>query len=122
MKIPQKQPKPKNRKVIAGSSKLMKINKGQERSRTGESLRENEERFRRVFEEGPLGMALVDLDFRFTKVNTMFCKMLGYSKRELLSMTFKDITLADHVAENVQSVKKLIKGKLSVYRTEKRYI
>lgn len=84
----------------------MKINKGQERNRAEESLRENEERSQRVFEEGPLGMALVDLDFRFTKVNTMFCKMLGYSKRELLSMTFKDIIHPDYVAEDEQSIKK----------------
>ena len=122
MKIPKKPLKPKNKKTIAGSSKLMKINKRQERGRAEESLRDDEERFRSIFEEGPLGMALVDLDFHFTKVNAVFCKMLGYSKRELLSMTFKDITHADHVAENVQSIKKLIKGKLPVYRTEKRYI
>jgi len=88
MKIPKKPLKPKNKKTIAGSSKLMKSTNG----RNAVVLRiitDDEERFRSIFEEGPLGMALVDLDFHFTKVNAVFCKMLGYSKRELLSMTSK---------------------------------
>ena len=44
-----------------------------------EALRESEERFRRVFEEGPLGLALVGKDYHFVKVNSALCQMVGYS-------------------------------------------
>ena len=40
------------------------------RHRAEEALRESEERFRRVFEEGPLGMAIVDLDGRVGRAGT----------------------------------------------------
>ena len=36
-----------------------------ERKKAEAALRESEERFRRVFEEGPLGLALVGKDYRF---------------------------------------------------------
>ncbi|MBN2592676.1 MAG: PAS domain-containing protein, partial [Sedimentisphaerales bacterium] len=35
----------------------------------GKSLRESEERFRRIFEEGPIGIATSGADFRFTRAN-----------------------------------------------------
>jgi PAS domain-containing protein len=44
------------------------------------AMRESEERFRRVFEEGPLGFALVGTDYRFAKVNRALCEMVGYRK------------------------------------------
>lgn len=39
------------------------------RQKAEEALRQSEERFRLAFEEGPLGMALVDLNLRFISVN-----------------------------------------------------
>ena len=60
-----------------------------ERKRMDEALRESEERFRRVFEEGPLGLALVGKDYRFVKVNSALCQMVGYSEAELLQMIFR---------------------------------
>ncbi len=48
-----------------------------ERKWTEDALRESEERFRKIFEEGPLGMAIVGQDFRFIKVNPKMCQMLG---------------------------------------------
>jgi len=47
------------------------------------ALRESEERFRRVFEEGPLGLALVGKAYRFEKVNSALCKMVGYDEEAL---------------------------------------
>ena len=41
-----------------------------ERKQAEAKLRESEERFRRVFEEGPLGLGLVARDYRFLKVNS----------------------------------------------------
>jgi protein-histidine pros-kinase len=48
-----------------------------ERKKAEAALRESEERLRRVFEEGPLGLALVGRDYRFVTVNSALCKMLA---------------------------------------------
>ena len=87
-----------------------------------ETLRESEERFRRVFEEGPTGMATLDETFRFIRVNPAFVAMLGYSEKELQAMAFTDITHPDHVQKDVEQVRRLMRGELAVYQTEKRYI
>jgi PAS domain S-box-containing protein len=93
-----------------------------ERSKVAEALRESEERFRRVFEEGPIGMAMLDETFRFIQVNPAFSSMLGYSMEELRTMTFTDITHPDHIQRDVENMRRLLRGELSVYRTEKRYV
>ena len=93
-----------------------------ESKRVQEALRESEERFRKIFEDGPTGMATLDADFHFLKANSAFCSMLGYSEKELQSLTFKDLTHPDHLAEDIANVGKLLRGEIPLYRTEKRYI
>ena len=93
-----------------------------ERNLMEEQLRESEGRFRRIFEEGPIGMAMLDQAFGFIQVNPPFASMLGYSAEELRTMTFPDITHPDHVQQDVEQVRRLLGGEFSVYRTEKRYL
>ena len=50
------------------------------------ALQESEERFRKVFEEGPLGVGLLGLDGRIQHVNRRFCEMLGYSEEEIVAL------------------------------------
>ncbi|MHA2290297.1 MAG: PAS domain S-box protein, partial [Promethearchaeota archaeon] len=87
-----------------------------------EELRESEEKFRSIFEKAPIGMSLADLNFRFSKVNAVFCQMLGYSETELTDLTFRDITHPDHVKRDIEFVEKLVKGEISLYETDKQYI
>jgi PAS domain S-box-containing protein len=87
-----------------------------------DGLRESEEKFRSIFANAPIGMVLVDLDFKFTQVNTSFCELFGYKEEELLKMTFLEITHPDHSKRDEKNVKKLIEGISQVYRTEKRYL
>ncbi|MFX1515544.1 MAG: PAS domain S-box protein [Promethearchaeota archaeon] len=84
-------------------------------------LRENEEKFRSIFENSPIGMALTNLDFKFFKVNAVFCHMLGYQDDELMEMTFFDITLEEHWEQEKTLLKMLVNGKISSFRSEKRY-
>ena len=93
-----------------------------ERYEMAEVLRESEERFGRVFEEGPTGMAMLDEEFHFIQVNPIFASMLGYSVAELRTKTFTEVTHPEHVQQDVEQVRRLLRGELSVYRTEKRYI
>jgi len=87
-----------------------------------EALRESEERFRRIFEEGPLGMVTADMNFHFIRANAAFCRMVGYAEHELTSLTFQDITHPDHLAGDTESLMKLFHGEIPLYRTKKRYV
>lgn len=67
-----------------------------------------EEKFQTAFDYAPVGMCLLLLDGRFNQVNEAFCRMLGYSKQELLSMTFMDVTHPDDLAISKTWTNKLI--------------
>ena len=93
-----------------------------ERKRMDEVLRESEERFRRVFEEGPLGLALVGKDYRFLKVNSALCQMVGYPEASLLQMTFADITYPDDLRADVDLTQRLFAGEIPFFTLRKRYV
>lgn len=85
-------------------------------------LQESEERFRRVFEEGPLGLALVRRDYHFVKVNDALCQMVGYDDVELLHMSFVDITHPDDMRADVELAEQLFTRKIPFYRIQKRHV
>jgi PAS domain S-box-containing protein len=93
-----------------------------ERKRAEEALNESEMRFRKIFENSPLGMALSTPDFRFYSVNPAWVSMTGYAEEELLKMSFKDITHPEHLPGDVEQIRELAEGKIPVYSAEKRYI
>jgi PAS domain S-box-containing protein len=93
-----------------------------ERKRAEAALRESEERFRRVFEEGPLGLALVGEGYRFLKVNGALCQMSGYPEAELLQMSFGDITHPDDLAADVEFADRLLKGDIPFCQQRKRCV
>jgi PAS domain S-box-containing protein len=90
--------------------------------KTAQTLLESESRFRAIFEQAAVGMAQSSLDGPFIRVNQRFCEIMGYSPRELLGLTFRDITHPDDLARNERCVAQLLKGELSRYAVEKRYI
>jgi PAS domain S-box-containing protein len=85
-------------------------------------LRESTQRFGNVFEEGPLGIALVGRDYRFLEVNRSLCEMLAYSELELLKISFTDITHPDDVHIDAALAEKLFKREIPFYRIQKRYL
>lgn len=93
-----------------------------ERKQAEAKLRESEERFRRVFEEGPLGLGLVGKDYRFLKVNSALCQMVSYPEEELIQKTFADITHPDDVRADVELAEQLFKREIPFYRIQKRYV
>ena len=82
-------------------------------------MRESEERFRRVFEEGPLGVALVGRDYRFLKVNGALCRMVGYSEAELTQMSFADITYPEDMVVNRGLAERMFRREIPGYWLQK---
>ncbi len=93
-----------------------------ERKQADEALHESEERYRKIFENSPLGMVLATPDFRFFSVNPAWVDFTGYSEKELLKMSFNDIVHPDHLTSDRWHIEELIAGTIPVYGTEKRYI
>src|SRR5579871_725390 len=93
-----------------------------ERKRTEEALRTSEQKFRKVFEEGPLGIALVNPDYRFAHVNSRFCELLGYSEEELRGRTVWDITHPEDIEADREQARRVFLGEIPHYIVEKRYI
>ena len=88
----------------------------------GEALRESEERFRNVFEQGPIGIAIIGLDYRWVAVNAKVSEIVGYTKDELTKLTFVDITHPDDIDKDVEYAEQLSRGEIPYYSMEKRYI
>jgi PAS domain S-box-containing protein len=92
-----------------------------ERKLAEEALIQSETKFRKIYEEGPFGMALVNSEFKYINCNTTFCQIIGYSEQELKSRTFKDISYK--IDENeTRAILSLIKGEIPVYKHEKQYV
>lgn len=77
--------------------------------------------FRELFEGAPIGMAVLALDERFLRVNTSFCRMVGYSNEELRERTAEDITFGDDIEPGRQLAQSLLEG-TARFTGDKRYI
>jgi len=86
-----------------------------------EKLWRSEERWRSVFENSAVGVALTDLTGRFIATNPVYQKMLGYAEAELQQLTFLDITHEEHLPENRRLIEDLLGGKRQQFQIEKRY-
>ena len=85
-------------------------------------LKESEEKFRKIFEESPIGIAMTGKDLGIIMANSEFCKMLGYPESELIGLTFRNFTHPDYISGDELSIMKLVAQKIPVYHTEKQYI
>jgi two-component system, cell cycle sensor histidine kinase and response regulator CckA len=85
-------------------------------------LREQGELRRMIFDQAPGGVALADLNYRLIEVNQAFCRMLGYTRAELMQLTFVQITHPDDVQRNLRLDERLLAGDPGPARLEKRYI
>ena len=92
-----------------------------ERKQAEEALRKSEERWRSVYENSAIGLALTDLNGRFLATNSAYQKMLGYTEEEFRKLTFLDITYEDHRESNWDLITELFEGKRKQFQIEKQY-
>jgi two-component system sensor histidine kinase UhpB len=93
-----------------------------ERKRAEEALRASEERFRSYFEQGLIGMAVASLDKRWLEVNDRLCEILGYSREELLKMTWTDLTHPEDVEPNLVFTRRALAGEIDHFTMDKRFL
>src|SRR5947208_7492261 len=85
------------------------------------ALEASEQNFRQIFQEAPIGMAVVGLDEKFLQANAELCQMMDYSESELRSRTPLDITHADDVGFSRELTRTMLEGGVHSL-VEKRYV
>jgi formate hydrogenlyase transcriptional activator len=81
----------------------------------------SEKRWRAVFENSAIGVALEDMNGCFLAANPAYQKMLGYTEEELQKLTFVDVTHEDCRRRNLELAAELREGKREQFQIEKQY-
>jgi PAS domain S-box-containing protein/diguanylate cyclase (GGDEF)-like protein len=82
----------------------------------------NEVSYREIFEQAAAGIMQTTVDGHIVLVNQSMCDFLGYTRDELLGMTFQQLTHPDDLGCNLDLHAKLTRGELGAYSHEKRYL
>src|SRR5947209_2756080 len=107
---------------LAVAGRLMVLTDITEHKLAERVLRASEARFRHIFEEAPIGMAVVGLDGRLLQVNKAFCEMLGYDEEELTACTLSSLTHPDDVANDGHLFAQVLEETNTSHKVEKRYL
>jgi PAS domain S-box-containing protein len=93
----------------------------EERKRAEDALRKSEERWRSVFENSAIGVALTDHNGRFMATNHVFQAMVGYTEAELRALNILDLTHEDYRQANWALITELLEGKRQQFQIEKKH-
>ena len=93
-----------------------------ERKVAEKALRGSESRFRSLFEDAVIGIAIADDEGRMVQVNPAWSNMLGYGLDEMVGMKWPAVSHPDDIAENRHLSDDLFRGERSNYQLEKRYV
>ena len=88
-----------------------------------EALEESERKLRAIFEQAPLGIAVIDsVTGRFLTINQRYCEIAGYTEAEMHARSFQQITHPDDLAADLAGMQAMREGRLRQFRMEKRYL
>ncbi len=87
-----------------------------------QALVESEERFRRGFEHGPIGIYFVDIQLRFIKANRAFSDICGYSEAELQQLTVADLSIEQPIQEGTPGCPDARVGVYRAFTIRKQYL
>ena len=87
-----------------------------------QALQEGERRWRKIFDQSPIGAAVMAPDHQFVSVNETLCRILGYSREELLARNFRSIAHPDELPHEMKQMQQLLDGEIEQYANESRYL
>lgn len=99
--------------LIAGRKELQRSLEAQQKS---------ERRWRAIYDNSAIGIAVVDLEWKFLTANPAFCNMLGYDFDELLGISLLELTHPDDQKVTDERMTALLDGRLTEYRYQKRFM
>jgi PAS domain S-box-containing protein len=92
------------------------------RKQAEEALLRSEERFRKIFRNTSIGIAIADWSGRFQRCNPAFCRLLGYSEEELRTIAFSSLIHPEDRDTNLAEIQRLKSGELPHFQIENRYV
>jgi len=87
-----------------------------------QAIKESADMFASAFDYSGIGMALISPSGQWLDVNNVICRQTGYTKDELLKLTFQDITYPEDLEMDLRLVRQMLKKEISTYTLEKRYV
>jgi diguanylate cyclase (GGDEF)-like protein/PAS domain S-box-containing protein len=85
-------------------------------------LRDSEERYRASFEQAAVGIIHTSFEGRILRCNPRFADIVGYAPRELLGLTFQEITPPGDRPPSKSVFQQLVSGAVPSAAFEKRYV
>lgn len=93
-----------------------------EQKKAREALVESEQKMRLMISNSPVGVSTTDLKGLFIDVNPALCKIVGYSREEMLGNHYNKFSHPDDRDKNHELFSQLVDGQISYFDLEKRYI
>ncbi len=92
-----------------------------EREQAEEERRLSHALMEQSFGSSPIGMALIDINGKFLRVNRVLCDMFGYTENELLDHDWRQFTHPDDINIDKGLILQLLHGEIERYEIHKRY-
>ncbi|MGD1074948.1 MAG: PAS domain S-box protein [Thermodesulfovibrionales bacterium] len=93
-----------------------------ERKQAEDALRKSEERFRSIFENVSVGIALVGMNGSVLTVNEALCRFLGYHAHEILGRRFSEFVFSADKKNDRGLYEELLAGGRKSYLVDKRFV
>lgn len=94
-----------------------------ERKRMESALRDSKEQFKSIFNQAPLGIALIDsLTGQIYQANSMFVKITGRTLEEITRLNWTEITHPDDIQKDLDNMALMNAGEIDGFTVENRYI
>lgn len=87
-----------------------------------QALVDNEKRFRAYFDHAIVGLAITSVEKGWLEANAALCTSLGYSREELMQMSWVELTYAEDIAPDLEQFNRLLAGEIEGYVLDKRFL
>ncbi|HEV2998480.1 MAG TPA: diguanylate cyclase [Solirubrobacteraceae bacterium] len=108
--------------IAGGVAVVLDVSKAEPAEQPEPSPLSSREHFEQVFERAPIGTGLLDQEGRWVLVNKALCEITGYTSQELIGKRFQEITHPEDAGNDAIRREQLLKGEISAFQSEKRYV
>jgi len=106
-------------KIIGYQSSVFDIT---ERRLAEDALHKSRKEFKSYFDSGSIGLSVTGPDKTWREINQRLCEMFGYTKEELIGLTWDSLTHPDDLDLNLNFFQQALDGKIDHYEIDKRFI
>lgn len=94
----------------------------EERNKAEHDQRLSHQRFHSYFDLPLIGIAITSVTKGWVEVNDRICEIMGYSREELITKTWAEMTHPEDLAADVEQFNRVLSGEIENYVMQKRFI